>query len=1103
MTEEETIGFGDEFPPPPADLPEDSLASYNPEHSHFIPLIGSPTPRPHHAEFPTESIQLSRWSISAAQDPDETHVPAQSGPLPIPTTSGPAFRMLRMVGRGGFGEVWESIQVSLDRVVAVKRLRIDLQERQGEAPASGGELERNFHQEALTTANLDHPNIVPVHDIGVDADGSPLLAMKFVRGKPWNELIAEEMAELSVVDFLAKHIPILVDVCQAVAFAHSRGVIHRDLKPSQVMVGEFGEVMLMDWGLAVVFDKDALTSATQANMQDSKMNFLPTPHSASNPAGTLSFMAPEQTAPNAQHIGPWTDVYLLGGTLYYLLTGKPPHTGSESREVFLKARMGDVPAPSDAADGREVPPELEDLCMRALEASYEERMQSAKEFLTSLQDYLSGASKRRDSLVITEYVAHSLTKDGHDYHKYSDALAELSRASALWGENPDIAPLREKTQQQYARVALENDDLVLAKLLVESMGESPVQLGLATELTTAEARSRRREHQRRTLFLAVGILMIVILAGGVAFNVHIMKQHEVTRQERDRARLARNDATVLVNFMLNDLKDSLEPIGQLDPLLRVSDKVVGYYKKFPREDMTPDAEAQLGTALLSVAMLQLNAGNTTAALDTLLEYHKVGRRLALETSTRQQWWRRLVQGYILSSRIHALQGNMYEAQKMIGEAIAVAARYASLEGAFAERAIPTESEIRQLLSGEQGANLREALEIVDALAEWNQEDVSWRADVAMAYEKVGELLEAERDYYMAQRAHEKSLALRTSAIERDSANLVWQQAVIDSYLSLSRSASGQVLTREARQFAEAALDRAGQLSREHPQHLEFLGSIAASRAQIASVLDAGGRLEDAAEQQALSIESAQALARIDENNASWQHGLALRQAEMGALQKRLGRMGESISNHAQAIAVLRRLVVQDPQNSRWREDLIRALSGKLDVAASRQASEPAVAATLAGEVLDIALSAAESAPTAEPYRNVAVQAAAMGILAARTAERTDQAQQMAERARSIIRKGSSEADAAEVPTSLADFHFAAALLAIDTGAHDVAFELLDESAAAGFANRDLLEQYRTELDSLRPHNPERHTRTIRALEASIQSARSRAMAPPAETTEGT
>src|SRR5690606_10309895 len=154
----------------------------------------------------------------------------------------------------------------------------------------------------------------------------------------------------------------------------------------------------MDWGLAVVFDKEALGSQTSSESRESIMNFLPTPHSASNPAGTLSFMAPEQTAPNAQHIGPWTDVYLLGGTLYYLLTGKPPHTGTESREVFLKARMGDVPLPSAVADGREVPAELEDLCMRALEPYHEDRMQTAKEFLAALQDYLSGASKRRESL---------------------------------------------------------------------------------------------------------------------------------------------------------------------------------------------------------------------------------------------------------------------------------------------------------------------------------------------------------------------------------------------------------------------------------------------------------------------------------------------------------------------------------------------------------------------------------------------------------------------------------------------------------------------------------------------------------------------------------
>src|SRR5690606_21487394 len=104
--------------------------------------------------------------------------------------------------------------------------------------------DRQFQQEAVITANLEHPNIVPVYDLGVDSDGRPLLAMKLVRGTPWDLLIDADFKELVTDEYLAKHLPILLSMCQAVAFAHSRRIIHRDLKPSQVMVGEFGEVLL-------------------------------------------------------------------------------------------------------------------------------------------------------------------------------------------------------------------------------------------------------------------------------------------------------------------------------------------------------------------------------------------------------------------------------------------------------------------------------------------------------------------------------------------------------------------------------------------------------------------------------------------------------------------------------------------------------------------------------------------------------------------------------------------------------------------------------------------------------------------------------------------
>src|SRR5690606_34281763 len=134
----------------------------------------------------------------------------------------------------------------LGRRVAVKRLKRSLFDDHKFHPMRIEALRHAFRQEGLTTANLDHPNIVPIHNLGTDVEGRPVLTMKFVRGTPWDQIIAEDFGEMPVSDFLAKHIPILVSMANAVAFAHSRGFVHRDLKPSQVMVGEFGEVYLMD-----------------------------------------------------------------------------------------------------------------------------------------------------------------------------------------------------------------------------------------------------------------------------------------------------------------------------------------------------------------------------------------------------------------------------------------------------------------------------------------------------------------------------------------------------------------------------------------------------------------------------------------------------------------------------------------------------------------------------------------------------------------------------------------------------------------------------------------------------------------------------------------
>jgi serine/threonine-protein kinase len=220
-----------------------------------------------------------------------------------------AFLLRRLLGRGGFGEVYEGIQRSLGRVVAVKRLRPDVTHL-GSSDARGDYLRRAFRQEAMTASLLEHPNIVPVYEYHEDAHG-PLLAMKLVRGTPWDAMLAEDFVTMPVEAFLHKHVQILEEIGQAVAFAHSRGVVHRDLKPSQAMIGEFGEVQLMDWGLAVLVDAGRIEEAGLSR----HALLIPGLEFASSPAGTPAFMAPEQAQPDARGVGTWTDVYLLGATL--------------------------------------------------------------------------------------------------------------------------------------------------------------------------------------------------------------------------------------------------------------------------------------------------------------------------------------------------------------------------------------------------------------------------------------------------------------------------------------------------------------------------------------------------------------------------------------------------------------------------------------------------------------------------------------------------------------------------------------------------------------------------------------------------------------------
>lgn len=466
---------------------------------------------------------------SAFEEPGET---VMMEPEPEAQRHPSMFRLLQPVGRGGMGEVWSAVQTNLNRVVAVKKLRKADNQREDTIRRA------RFRDEALTAARLDHPNIIPIYDLGRDEAGQPLLAMKLVKGRPWQELIDHDRNSMAWEDYLAKHLLILISMGQAVAFAHARGIVHRDLKPHQVVVGDFGEVYLMDWGLAMAFDRELARG-----FGDATATFdLPTADTAPNPAGTPSYMAPEQAELSAKRIGPWTDVYLLGGTLYHVLAGRPPRGRTSSEEMRRLVVAGRFVPLSDAAGKQEVPESLLMLVDRCMAPDPKARRLSAADFVQALQDYLSGAGRRAESMTLTSEVEKALARGLETYPDLADALAKVNRARSLWSGNPMVTLLRDRTLVRYSEVALANNDMLLARVQAERIEDPRLRAPLLMQITQGERAEARRNLMRRGAYATAALLAIIMTGGTLYFNNLLARRTAVAE---DAMRQARESSTAM------------------------------------------------------------------------------------------------------------------------------------------------------------------------------------------------------------------------------------------------------------------------------------------------------------------------------------------------------------------------------------------------------------------------------------------------------------------------------------------------------------------------------------------------------------------------------
>ncbi|MBI2565949.1 MAG: serine/threonine protein kinase [Candidatus Schekmanbacteria bacterium] len=416
------------------------------------------------------------------------------------------FRVYAPLGSGGMGVVYLARQTTLDRDVAIKKPKAD----DGSCSSLSALL-----REAVVTGHLEHPNIIPVHTLGRDESGAPVLVMKKVEGVSWRALLqdpAHPAWPRHQEDRLRWHLGVLIQLCNAVRYAHSRLIVHRDIKPENVMIGAFGEVYLLDWGAGLRLDADSQPR---------------------NPGlvGTPAYMAPEMLDAKLGPITTRTDIYLLGATLHEILTGKPRHRTDSlfaALDDALASRPHDYPA--------DVPGELAALCNECCQREPLRRPPAVEDVREALESYLSHrgscalvSATQKHLQALRALVAGAPAEcDNAGAHRHFNACRfGFEQALASWPANPGARDGWREALELMCEMEIACRNPRGAESLLGELDRPPAALAeRLTELTAQLAREQQlaadfdfsvgSPYRLRLLTAVVIIGILVVCLGGVA-----------------------------------------------------------------------------------------------------------------------------------------------------------------------------------------------------------------------------------------------------------------------------------------------------------------------------------------------------------------------------------------------------------------------------------------------------------------------------------------------------------------------------------------------------------------------------------------------------------
>ncbi len=901
------------------------------------------------------------------------------------------FQLLRPHAEGALGKVWIAQDRELNREVAFKEIK---PKRAHDRNSRG-----RFVLEAEITGGLEHPGIVPVYGLGHFADGRPFYAMRFIRGRslrtaikqfhkanggrqpsgdgdvtsrsieqPANARRSPDFASIAFRNLVQR----LIDVCNAIAYAHSRGVLHRDLKPGNIMLGKYGETLVVDWGLAKAkgqsFDPVAATSQASLDREPSLI-----PQSSADVAltqmgsaiGTPEFMSPEQAAGRLDLLGPASDVYGLGATFYELLTGQAPigaRPGGESEklttpELLRRAEQGEFPAPRAVLAA--VPNPLEAVCLKAMSRDPAARYATAQALAEDLERWLAGDPvsawpepvivrarrwvKRHPTLVVS--TAATVLISLVSLAAIASVVGQSNRTLAT--KNIELEQSNQR-EQEASSLAQEN-----ARKAQENATKAEQNAAVAREQSQLALKSLQSvifDIQRKLKNVpGAGDLQRSLLQTALA------RLQEVSDQFASRGAIDRNTMTAL--YDLGDVflrigsesrtgfqpvhsgKDGLETRptddGPLASARKVYQQAFDIAQKLAAADPS-DARAQrdLFISYNKLGDLQLQSGRVTEALGSYQKGLEISQKLAAADPSDAQAQRDLSISYQRLGSVQLQSGQVTEARGSYQKFLENSQKLAAAD--------PSDVQAQRDLSGsysmlgdvqrrsgevtEARGSYQKGLEINQKLAAADPSDARVQRDLSASYMLLGSVQLQSGQVTEARGSYQKGLEItqKLAAADPSDAQLQGVLAGLYDFLGTVQLQSGQVT--EARGSYQKLLKISQKLAAADPSNALAQRALSISYCKLGDVQRQSGEVTEAREWYQKFLEISQKLAAADPSNARAQRELSVSYISLGDVQLQSGQVTQALESYQKTLEISQKLAAADPSDSQAQRDLFSSYS---------------------------------------------------------------------------------------------------------------------------------------------------------------------------------